>query len=524
MSINLTINGVSFPYPETGDQNWGAGATNWASAVTSGMLSKAGGSFSLTAEADFGTNFGLKALYLLTETANPSGTGFLRLANADGIGWRNTGNSADLILKPDANGILQYNSIDLVNLSSTQSLSNKTLVSPVITGSLSITNLTLAGTLSVAGTSTLTGNVGIGGAPSSGTGLTMQGTLGSGSGSLNGYLGLATYNTTGTVKSFNSSPTYTTSTAANAINFYAEQPIFTSGGAATNTYGFYSNVSSGANSYAFYSPTAAQSSLGGALAVTGQITGNLTGNVTGNVSGTAATFTGNLTGNVTSVGMSTTIAAGVVTNAMLAGSIAYSKLVLTGAILNADLAGSIADTKLLTISTAGKVSDSALPSSMATKTFTGVTTFPGSSSIDGSGNAAFGTLIASPASAARAALFNSVNANGVYVEFQNSSGNLADIGSSKELFTGGALGDFGIGAASTANLQFGSGLVPAITITANTTGVVFAGAMRLNGANVANGAVLSVFTPASGPTGAATAIQGWLKINVSGTDHYVPYW
>lgn len=38
--------------------------------------------------------------------------------------------------------------------------------------------------------------------------------------------------------------------------------------------------------------------------------------------------------------------AGSITNSMLAGSIAYSKLSLTGAILNADLAGSIADGKL----------------------------------------------------------------------------------------------------------------------------------------------------------------------------------
>lgn len=64
--------------------------------------------------------------------------------------------------------------------------------------------------------------------------------------------------------------------------------------------------------------------------------------------GNAATVTTipNLTGNVTSVGNTTTIANGVVTNNMLAGSIAYSKLVLTGAILNADLAGSIAYSKL----------------------------------------------------------------------------------------------------------------------------------------------------------------------------------
>ncbi len=54
--------------------------------------------------------------------------------------------------------------------------------------------------------------------------------------------------------------------------------------------------------------------------------------------GTAVTPSGHVTFSNSGV---TTIGAGVVTNAMLAGSIAYSKLSLTGAILNADLAGSI---------------------------------------------------------------------------------------------------------------------------------------------------------------------------------------
>lgn len=57
------------------------------------------------------------------------------------------------------------------------------------------------------------------------------------------------------------------------------------------------------------------------------------------------TLTGNVTGSGTG-SFATTIAAGAVTNSMLAGSIAYSKLSLTGAILNADLAGSIAYSKL----------------------------------------------------------------------------------------------------------------------------------------------------------------------------------
>jgi len=51
-------------------------------------------------------------------------------------------------------------------------------------------------------------------------------------------------------------------------------------------------------------------------------------------------------GDVITSGATSTIGASKVTNAMLAGSIAYSKLSLTGAILNTDLAGSIAYSKL----------------------------------------------------------------------------------------------------------------------------------------------------------------------------------
>lgn len=59
--------------------------------------------------------------------------------------------------------------------------------------------------------------------------------------------------------------------------------------------------------------------------VTGDVTGNLTGNVTGDVSGSAATFTGNLTGDVTSVGMATTIAAGVIVDADINASAAITR-------------------------------------------------------------------------------------------------------------------------------------------------------------------------------------------------------
>ena len=73
--------------------------------------------------------------------------------------------------------------------------------------------------------------------------------------------------------------------------------------------------------------------LTGSASIVGPIsasifTGSFTGSLQGNISGNAATVTtnANLTGNVTSVGNATTIASGVVTDAMLAGSISNAKL------------------------------------------------------------------------------------------------------------------------------------------------------------------------------------------------------
>lgn len=40
----------------------------------------------------------------------------------------------------------------------------------------------------------------------------------------------------------------------------------------------------------------------------------------------------------------------------------------------------------------------------------------------------------------------------------------------------------------------------------------------------ATGSTACVFTPASGPTGANTAIQGWVLLDVGGTTRYIPFW
>lgn len=109
MSIPLTINGAVFNYPVVFNTGWGIDATGWAQAVTSGMLQKAGGTFTLTADVDFGASFGLKAPYFISKTANPATVGTIRLASADpGVVFRNNANNGNLILTTNSSDNLTY--------------------------------------------------------------------------------------------------------------------------------------------------------------------------------------------------------------------------------------------------------------------------------------------------------------------------------------------------------------------------------------------------------------------------------
>lgn len=108
MASTLTVNGVSYSFPVTGDENWGTEVTGWATAVTSGMLQKAGGTFTLTAEVDFGATYGLKTAYVKSRATNPASAGIVRLGNAESVAWRNAANSGDKLLKVNASNQLEY--------------------------------------------------------------------------------------------------------------------------------------------------------------------------------------------------------------------------------------------------------------------------------------------------------------------------------------------------------------------------------------------------------------------------------
>lgn len=119
MSVPLTINGVTFSYPSQFDLNWGPTLTNWSTAVTNGMLQKAGGTFTLTSEVDFGASYGLKTLYYKSRETNPGSTGILRLGNAStGIVWRNALNNGDLGLTVNSSNQLTFNGAPIAASSS----------------------------------------------------------------------------------------------------------------------------------------------------------------------------------------------------------------------------------------------------------------------------------------------------------------------------------------------------------------------------------------------------------------------
>lgn len=113
MAQNVTINGVTYPFPETGEENWGDTVTTWAVNVSSGLLQKAGGVFTLTAEVDFGATYGIALPYIKSQDAAPAATGVLRLGNNEAIKWRNAADSDEYQLRVDTGDDLEYRGINL---------------------------------------------------------------------------------------------------------------------------------------------------------------------------------------------------------------------------------------------------------------------------------------------------------------------------------------------------------------------------------------------------------------------------
>lgn len=155
MATTYTINGVALSFPTTADENWGANVTAWAGAVSTGLLQKAGGLFTLTADVDFGANFGLKSLHFSSRTASAAAGGILRLARTDAIRWRNVADDNDHELTVDGSDNLVWNgSLVQAGLSFNDTATiDLTLASSVVTADVkaaSISNTQIAAAAAIA--------------------------------------------------------------------------------------------------------------------------------------------------------------------------------------------------------------------------------------------------------------------------------------------------------------------------------------------------------------------------------------
>lgn len=138
MATTVSLNGTSYSIPSASERNW-ASLSTYLIALSTGVLTKAGGSFTLTAEADFGATYGLKSAYYKSKGTNIAAAGVARLANAESVSWRNAANSADKALKVNSSDRLEFDSVNVPTISSTDTLTNKTLTSPVINTPTGIT-------------------------------------------------------------------------------------------------------------------------------------------------------------------------------------------------------------------------------------------------------------------------------------------------------------------------------------------------------------------------------------------------
>lgn len=116
-AVTVSVNGVSHTIPQTGEKGWGANVTAWIQAISANTLQPSGGTFTLTADTNFGGSYGLVSTYFKSRTSNISSSGALRLANSDAIGWRNNANSNNLLLSVDSSDRLLFNGVLLPSLS-----------------------------------------------------------------------------------------------------------------------------------------------------------------------------------------------------------------------------------------------------------------------------------------------------------------------------------------------------------------------------------------------------------------------
>ncbi len=129
MSTNVTYVGTVYRVPAYQDTGYAQGSGNLSSyliALATGSLTLSGGTFTLTADVDFGANFGLKSIYYKSRSANPALTGVIRLGSTEVIAWRNNAHGGDLPLTTNSSDSLLYNGTVFITTGGNLVVSNGT--------------------------------------------------------------------------------------------------------------------------------------------------------------------------------------------------------------------------------------------------------------------------------------------------------------------------------------------------------------------------------------------------------------
>ena len=116
MSTPITYAGNQYLVPAYQDVGYAQGTGNLSSyliALATGSLTVSGGSFPLTADANFGASFGLVSIYFNSRTANIATAGVFRLANTELIEWRDSTHATDLTLGVNATNQLAFTGGDI---------------------------------------------------------------------------------------------------------------------------------------------------------------------------------------------------------------------------------------------------------------------------------------------------------------------------------------------------------------------------------------------------------------------------
>jgi hypothetical protein len=131
MSISVLYNGVYYDVPQYQEEDWGPEVTSYLVALATGALTRDGGLFTLLNDVNFGGTYGLKAGYFGTAASNPASIGQVRMANTEGIYWRNAANTGDIGLVVDSSNSLVFNGVPFTPGAATWGLINGTLSAQV---------------------------------------------------------------------------------------------------------------------------------------------------------------------------------------------------------------------------------------------------------------------------------------------------------------------------------------------------------------------------------------------------------